>query len=204
MVALVILLGVVLVIFLFLIFYQFIFLRDPLRSVPSSDSIVAPADGKIISIVKVSSSKTKINKGLIGKVNILCSDVVKEGYLISIFMSVFNVHVNRAPLAGEILSIKHKKGNFFRAFDFEKSLLNESNEIIMKTSIGKVKLIQIAGFIARRIECFVKENQKVNKGQKIGRIVMGSQVSLILPISVKLIVKKGDKVRAGETIIAEK
>ena len=194
-----------LIIFLFvlsLLFYKFIFLRDPQREIPSGSNMVAPADGKIINIVKINKDNLKIKKGF-GKVNVLCSDVIQEGYLISIFMSIFNVHVNRAPIGGEVVSIKHKKGKFFMAFDIEKSFFNESNEIIMKTSIGRIKIIQIAGFLARRIECSVKEKQKVNKGKRIGRIIIGSQVTIILPKNIKLLVKKGDKVKAGESIIAE-
>ncbi len=188
---------------LFLLFYKFVFLRDPKRGIPSGNNIVAPADGKIINIVRISRGDLKINKGLIGKVDVLCSDVIKEGYLISIFMSLFDVHVNRAPIGGEVVGVKHRKGKFFMAFDVEKSFLNESNEIVMKTKIGKIKIIQMAGFLVRRIECFVKENQKINKGERIGRIVIGSQVSLILPNKVSLLVEKGDKVRAGETIVGE-
>ena len=203
MVTLIISLWTISILILFLLFYQFIFLRDPERKIPSGGNIVAPADGKIINIVKIDKKNLKIKKGLIGKINVLCSDVVKEGYLISIFMSLFNVHVNRAPIDGEIINIKHKKGKFFMAFDIEKSFFNESNEIIIKTKIGKIKIIQIAGFIARRIGCFVKKNQKINKGDRIGRIVIGSQVSLILPKKVKLLVRKGDKVIAGETLLGE-
>lgn len=202
MVILIILFLIVLFLVLFLLFYKFIFLRDPKRKIPSGNNIVAPADGKIINIVKIDKKDLKIKKGF-GKVNVLCSDVIKEGYLVSIFMSLFDVHVNRAPISGEVISIKHKKGRFFMAFDIEKSFFNESNEITMKTRIGKIKIIQIAGFLARRIECFVKKNQKVNKGEKIGRIIIGSQVSLILPKKVKLLAKVGDKVKAGETVIAE-
>lgn len=186
---------------LFLLLYKFVFLRDPERRIPSGNNLVAPADGKIINIVKIGKRDLRINKGLMGKVDVLCSDVIKEGYLISIFMSLFDVHVNRAPIGGEIVGVKHRKGKFFMASDIEKSFLNESNEIVMKTKIGRIKIIQIAGFLARRIECFVKENQKINKGGRIGRILIGSQVSLILPDKVSLLVKKGDKVRAGETII---
>ncbi len=189
---------IVLIIFS-LLFYKFIFLRDPKRKIPSGNNIVSPADGKIINIVKIKKGNLKIKKGF-GKV---LSNTLTESYLISIFMSLFNVHINRAPIDGEIPSIKHNKGKFFMAFNVEKSLLNENNEIIMKTKIGKIKIIQIAGFLARRIQCFVKKNQKVNKGKKIGRIVIGSQVTIILPKKVKLLIKVGDKVKAGETIIAE-
>ena len=89
------------------------------------------------------------------------------------------------------------------AFDVEKSFLNESNEIVMMTKLGKIKIIQIAGFLARRIKCFIKEKQNVNKGERIGMISLGSQVSLILPDKIRLRVKIGDRVKAGETIIGE-
>ncbi len=187
---------------LVLLFYRLVFLRDPERTVTPGNNLVAPADGKIINIIKIDKDNVKIKKGLIGKVNTLCSDV-DAGYLISIFMSIFNVHINRAPIDGEVISIEHKEGKFFMAFDTEKSLLNESNEIILSTKIGKIKVIQVAGFIARRIQCFLKEKQKINKGDRIGRIVIGSQVCLIIPKNVRLAVKVGDKVKAGETVIGE-
>lgn len=201
MVVLIISFSIASIFLLSLLFYKFIFLRDPKRKIPSGSNIVSPADGKIINIIKINKD-LKIKKGF-GKVNVLCSDVIKQGYLISIFMSIFNVHVNRAPIDGTIIGIKHKKGKFFMASNIKKSFFNESNEIIMKTSIGRIKIIQIAGFLARRIECFVKEKQKVNKGKRIGRIIIGSQVTIILPKNIKLLVKKGDKVKAGESIIAE-
>ena len=109
---------------LFLLFYLFIFLRDPERDIPSGNNITAPADGKVISIIKVGKGNVELKKGLIGRVKILSSDVVNEGYLISIFMSLFNVHVNRAPINGKVISVKHKSGKFFMAFDVEKSFLN--------------------------------------------------------------------------------
>lgn len=183
-------------------FYKFVFLRNPARAAPKGNNIVSPADGKIINIVKIDKAKVRIKKGLIGKVNALCSDV-DAGYLISIFMSIFDVHVNRAPIDGEVVSVKHKDGKFFMAFDPEKSLLNESNEIIIKSKIGRIKVIQIAGFIARRILCFVKEKQKINKGESFGMIVIGSQVCLIIPKKVRLRAGVGDKVRAGETVLGE-
>ena len=196
-----IVLSIILV--LALVFYEFVFLRDPERKISGGRNIVSPADGKIINIAKVSKKEVSINKGLIGRVNTLLSDVAEEGYLVSVFMSLFNVHINRAPIDGEIVSIKHKPGKFFKAYNIEKSFLNESNEIIMETRIGTIKIIQIAGFVARRIECFVKKKQEINKGDKIGRIIIGSQVSLILPKKIKLLVKVGDKVKAGETIFGK-
>lgn len=181
------------------------FYRDPKRKIPAGKNIVSPADGKVINILKVRENKIKVKKGLIGKIETLAEDIAKECHVISIFMSPFDVHINRAPIDGKIVSVKHEKGKFFAAYDIEKSLSNEKNEIIIENKkIGKLKVIQIAGFLARRIICSVKKNEKVNKGQKIGKIVLGSQVTLILPAKkTNLRVKKGQKARAGETIIAD-
>ena len=118
-------------------------------------------------------------------------------------MSPFDVHINRAPISGTIKSVRHEKGNFFRADDIEKSLSNEKNEIVIENRKLKVKVIQIAGFIARRILCYVKPNQKVNKGNKIGMIALGSQTTVILPANIGLRIGLNSKVKAGETVIAE-
>tara|TARA_Y100000310_G_scaffold285754_1_gene309423 strand:- start:98 stop:712 length:615 start_codon:yes stop_codon:yes gene_type:complete len=194
----------IIILFLLLIIFLLNFYRDPKRKIPKGDNIVSPADGEIINIMKIKSGKVIINKGFLGKIQTLTKNIAKECYVISIFMSPFNVHVNRAPIDGKIISIKHEKGKFFAAFNLKKSLMNEKNEIIMKNrNIGKIKLIQVAGFLARRIICTVSKDEKVNKGQRIGKIVLGSQVTLILPSKkVNLKIKKKQKVTAGETIIA--
>jgi len=190
---------------LLIILFLFHFYRDPKRIIPKGNNIVSPADGKILRIIKTNSKKIKINKGLIGKVYALTKDVAKECYVISIFMSPLNVHINRAPVSGKIISTKHKKGKFFGAYDLDKSLMNEKNEILMENKqIGRIKMIQIAGFLARRIICTVKKNEKINKGNKIGKIVLGSQLTLILPKEkINLRVKPGQKVYAGKSIIAD-
>jgi len=192
-------LGIVLYIALIFILLLALFLlnfyRDPERKIPKGNNIVSPADGRIIRIIKINSNeKIKIKKGILGKIETLTKDVAKECYLVSIFMS--------PPIDGKIKKIKYEKGRFFSAFNFEKSLKNEKNEILIESKIGNVKAIQIAGFLARKIKCFVKENQKINKGQKIGAIVLGSQVSLVIPAKITLKIKIGDKVKAGSTIIA--
>ena len=179
------------------------FYRDPKRTIPKGNNIVAPADGTVISIVKVSKKNIKISKGLLGKIITLTKEIAKECYVISIFMSPFDVHINRAPIAGTIKSIRHEKGKFFRADDIEKSLKNEKNEIIIQNKKLKVKVIQIAGFLARRIICYVNPNQKVNKGNKIGMIALGSQTTIILPANIGLRIGLNSKVKAGETIIAD-
>ncbi len=187
---------------LFMAFWKFYFLRDPGRTTPKGKNIVSPADGKIISIIPIKKDKIKIKKGNIGKINALVKDTLKEGYLISIFMSLFDVHVNRAPVEGKVISTKHTKGKFLPAYNLD-ALENEKNEIIIKNKkLGKIKMIQIAGFIARRIRCYVKKNQKIIKGERVGLINMGSQVTMIVPKNIKLKVKKGQKVKAGKTILA--
>lgn len=194
---------ILLIIIILIVLFLLNFYRDPKRKIPKGNNIVSPADGKIIQILKIKKNNLRIKKGLIGKINTLTKDIGKECYLISIFMSPLDVHINRAPIEGEIKSIKYSEGKFFAAYDIKKSLQNEKNEILIKNNeLGNVKVIQIAGFLARKIKCFVKENQKINKGQKIGAIVLGSQVTLLFPTKVNLNVKKGEMVKAGSTIIA--
>ena len=190
---------------LIIVLFLINFYRDPRRDIPAGNNIVSPADGKIIQILRIKESKVKIKKGFLGKIETLTKGIAKECYVISIFMSPLNVHINRAPIDGKIVSIKHEKGKFFAAYDLKKSLMNEKNEIIIKNEkIGKVKVIQIAGFLARRIICSVKKNEKVNKGYRIGKIVLGSQVTLILSSKkVSIRVKKGQMVKAGSTMIAD-
>ena len=191
----------VIIIFVLLILFLLNFYRDPKRTIPKGNNIVAPADGKIISVIDTSSQKIKIKKGLFGKIKTLTKDVANECYVISIFMSPFDAHINRAPIEGIVKSIKYSKGKFFKAYNLEKSLQNEKNEIIIQNKNLKVKVIQIAGFLARRIKCYAKKNQKVNKGDKIGMIVLSSQTTLIIPKGVDLKIKINQKVKAGETII---
>ena len=195
----------IIIVILLLIIFLLNFYRDPKRKIPKGNNIVSPADGRVISILKINANKVKINKGFLGKIEAITKDIAKECYVISIFMSPFDVHVNRAPISGQVNSIKHEKGKYFAAFNPEKSLMNEKNEIIIKNKkVGKVKMIQIAGFLARRIICSINKNEKVNKGQRMGKIVLGSQVTLILPSKkIKLKIKKKQKVVGGETIIAD-
>ena len=179
------------------------FYKDPKRVIPEGNNIVSPADGRIISIIDTSKQDLTVSKGLIGKIMTTSKDVADKCYVLSIFMSPIDAHINRAPIAGTITSIKHTKGKFFRAYDLEKSFENEKNEIIIQNKNLRVKVIQIAGFLARRIICNVKVNQKVNKGQKIGMIALGSQTTIIIPRKMSLKVKINNKVNAGESIIAE-
>ena len=185
-----------------LILFLLNFYRDPERKIPKGGNIVAPADGRIINILRINKKNIDIKKGILGKIKILTRDVAQECYIISIFMSPFDAHINRAPIGGIVKLIKYTKGQFYKAYDVEKSFQNEKNEIIIQNKKVKVKVIQIAGFLARRIKCYVSKNQKVNKGEKIGMIALGSQTTLVIPRKVKLRIKINDKVKAGETIIA--
>ncbi|MBS3131495.1 phosphatidylserine decarboxylase family protein [Candidatus Woesearchaeota archaeon] len=187
------------IIFLFLLNFY----RDPKRSIPEGNVVVSPADGKIISIIRTKGPDMKISKGLFGKIKTLSKDIGKDCYAVSIFMSPLDVHYNRSPVGGKVLSTLHQPGKFFKAYDLEKSLMNEKNEIIIQNKrLGKVKVIQIAGFLARRISCFVKAGQKIDKGDKVGFISLGSQATVILSSKAHLKVKKGDKVKAGSSVIA--
>ena len=168
--------------FLFLALASFIayFFRDPERVVPSEEgSIVSPADGKIVGIAAESGGTTRI----------------------SIFLSVFDVHVNRSPIAGEIESIEYLPGKFKVAFDAAASTENEQNVLVIRNGSDRIKFSQIAGILARRIVCWKKEGDSVARGERVGLIKFGSRVDIFLPANVTLSVKLGDKVRGGASVI---
>jgi len=165
------------------------FFRDPERYFEGeSKYILAPADGKIVEL-------TTSQNPFEGNCNSM--------YRISIFMSIFDVHVNRAPFAGIVEEIRYSEGKFLSAH-LEKSYLeNEKNWITIKTHFGeKLYLTQIAGIIARRISCWVRKGKEVERGERIGMIRFGSRVDLYLPQKVKLMVTKGKRVKAGKSILA--
>lgn len=201
-----VLLATLAVAILLLIFYRFWFLRNPKREISKGNNIVSPADGKVASIVKIGKETSIEIKKSVGRIKTLTNDTIKQGYLILIVMNIFDMHYQKAPIDGEIVKTSYKKGRFLNAVsnpsDLKATLENEKNEIIIKTTIGKIKIIQIAGVLARRIVCFVKPNQKIIKGQNIGLIKLGSQVALIIP-KLSLRVRAGQKVKSGQTIIAE-
>lgn len=194
----------ILLYFIFQVFHKFYFLRDPARKIPIGNNIVCPADGKVISVKKYGENKIQINKKFLGKVKSFTKDVAEEGYVVSIFMGPFDVHINRAPISGLVKYVKHTKGKFLNAESPESTFENENTQILFDDRGFKIKIIQISGFFARRIVSFVKKNEKVIKGQRIGLIKLGSQVTTILPKNVRIKVLKGQKVSAGTTIIAER
>ncbi|WP_353684565.1 phosphatidylserine decarboxylase family protein [Thermodesulfovibrio sp. 3907-1M] len=162
------------------------FFRDPERNPPADpDCVVSPADGKVIEIRQSSES--------------FCPNGYAE---ISIFMSPLDVHVNRAPFDGVVKEIIYTPGKFFSAFKEKAYRENENIKIKLETSYGDIVVRQVAGSIARRAVCWVKEGESLKKGERFGMIKFSSRVDVCLPSSFKIQVKVGDKVKAGQTIIA--
>lgn len=192
---------VVAVIVLFVMFLMY-FYRDPCRKIPQDDVLVSPADGRVIAIVDVD-RKLDMKKGF-GRVKVFTKDMGAGQFTaVSIFMNVLDVHVNRTPIDGEIGYVRHKKGKFVNAAK-PKAFENEKVEVMLFTKIGRVKVIQIAGLLARRIESFIKKGDKISRGMRIGRIKLGSQVTLIFPRNkVKVRVEVGDRLLAGSSVIGE-
>ena len=187
-------------------FWKVVFLRNPDRVIPKGDILVSPADGKVIEVFRFEDNQVQLYKGnhrFLGLINTLTSDVAESGYVVSIFMSPMDVHHNRTPIDGKVLSVKHSDGKFLAVNTLEAGLVNEKSEIVIESSFGKVKVIQIAGFLARRVITRVKPGDEVMTGDLIGLINLGSQVTLILPDTVSVNISKGDRVKAGETIIAK-
>ena len=169
------------------------FFRDPSRKIPAGDNLIlSPADGKISDIEVVDET----------------SFIGGKATRIGIFLSIFNVHINRTPCAVKIEKITYHKGSFINAMNPESSKVNESNDIAM-TRLAKpdekILVRQISGAIARRIVCDAQQGQEFAGGTIFGMIKFGSRTELYLPAesSSKIIVKKGDKVKAGLTILAE-
>ncbi len=198
------------IIAILLLLWKFFFLRNPMPNIPNKNNVIlSPANGNIARIYEFKNEKQAkpiiAEKGLFGKIPLITKDVAKEGYIILIRLHVYNVHWQRAPIAGTISTTNYVKGKFLNAVKDVKNMQcffeNERNEIIIK---GKItcKVIQIAGYLARRIECFVKQGDKVDAGDIIGLINLGSQTALIIP-KIKLNVKEGDVLQVGETIIGE-
>jgi phosphatidylserine decarboxylase len=172
----------------FLFVFNFFFLRDPERETPEGDSfIISPADGTIIKIAEV--DEPVYFKG--------------KAQLISVFMSVFNVHVNRIPISGEVEHLDYKKGKYLAAFDDKATDINEQSMIGIKGAKGKVYFKQIAGILARRIVYHLKISDIVQAGERFGLIRYGSRLDVYVPVDAKINVKLKQKVRSGVTILAE-
>ncbi|MEW6593775.1 MAG: phosphatidylserine decarboxylase family protein [Thermodesulfobacteriota bacterium] len=163
------------------------FFRDPERVVPTDeDVLVSPADGKVILVERVFDEK----------------HLRDHAYKVSIFMNVFNVHVNRSPYAGRVERIQHQPGTFYSADTEQGALRNEACAMTMSTRQGaRLAVVQVAGLIARRIVCWAEPGDSLPKGERFGLIRFGSRVDLYLPLATQLEVAVGQQVKAGETVL---
>ncbi|HEY5999158.1 MAG TPA: phosphatidylserine decarboxylase family protein [bacterium] len=156
------------------------FFRDPVRALPADPAaIVSPADGKVV-VVEAGPAGTQV----------------------SIFLSVFNVHVNRAPVAGEVVEVARHAGTFLAAWNHAASTENARASVTVRTPRGDVRFVQVTGLIARRIVCSLRPGQRVERGERYGMIRFGSRVDLFLPPGADPAVRIGDRVRGGSDIIA--
>ena len=172
-------------ILLILLIFTFYFFRDPERVVPLGDDIlVSPADGLITNISDYKEGKKSYTK-------------------VSIFLSVFNVHIQRLPLSGQITKIDYIEGKFINATLDKASEENERLRLTLKSGSNVIYITQIAGLIARRIICYLKTNERVNQGERYGIIKFGSRVDIEFPNSYNLMVSIGQQCIGGETIIAK-
>ena len=172
-------------IFLILLIFTFYFFRDPERVVPLGDDIlVSPADGLITNISEYKEGKKSYTK-------------------VSIFLSVFNVHIQRLPVSGQITKIDYIEGKFINATLDKASEENERLRLTLKSGSNIIYITQIAGLIARRIICYLKNNERVNQGERYGIIKFGSRVDIEFPNSYNLMVSIGQQCIGGETIIAK-
>jgi phosphatidylserine decarboxylase len=171
-----------------LTFFTACFFRDPERKIPGQpNAVLAPADGKILKIEQLPSENNPLGQRAIK---------------ISIFMSVFNVHVNRIPAGGHIRQITYRPGKFFSANRDKASVYNESNSITLETSNRRrIVLVQIAGFVARRIVCWIEEGDQLEAGQRVGLIRFGSRADVYLPFDMQVAARPGQKVKAGQTVV---
>jgi len=170
------------------------FLRDPVRFTPAGDNLViSPADGLITEISKNQNPPKDLDL-----------DTKEKWQKISIFLNVFNVHVNRVPVSGQVTDIEYKEGKFLNANLKEASTENEQNAAVVKTKNGQeVIFVQIAGLIARRIVSDLKEDQEVKAGDRYGIIRFGSRADIYLPEKTKIKVLEGQTMIGGETVLAE-
>jgi phosphatidylserine decarboxylase len=163
------------------------FFRNPERVIPESDDLIlSPADGKVLDIIKIHE----------------CRFMGSESIRIRIFMSIFNVHVNRAPYGGRVEWIERHGICFMPAFDKKAPDLNVRNYIGISCEYGKILVVQITGFFARRLVCWIKSGEEISAGQRLGLIRFGSCTELYIPVNSEVLIKPGDKVKGGVTVVA--
>jgi len=176
-----ILVGCVLI---FLAFFVFYFFRNPTRNIPMEPgAVVSPADGRVVVV------KDEENGG-------------RPGKRISIFLAIWNVHVNRSPAAGTITKMEYKPGKFLAAWAEKASLENEQNVFTLESECGEMEFKQIAGWVARRVVSWKKAGEPVGRGELVGLVRFGSRVDLWLPQGAEITVKVGDTVHGGASVVA--
>jgi phosphatidylserine decarboxylase len=162
------------------------FFRNPNRDIPAGDNlVVSPADGKVVKVVEVPAA----NGG------------DTPGHAVSIFLNIFNVHVNRSPISGVLEDLEYRRGLFKAAYDHEASRVNEQNILTIRGQGMQVTVKQIAGLIARRVVCWKKPGHALERGELFGLIRFGSRVDVLLPATVRVVVREGDHVKAGSSVI---
>ncbi len=160
------------------------FFRDPERTPPENpDEIVSPADGRVMEVVEEEFASV-------------------PGQRISIFLSIFNVHVNRVPYGGRITKLEYRKGQFYAAMRGRASVENEQNVIYLSTPHGEIVFKQIAGWVARRILCWKSVGDSVTRGERVGMIRFGSRVDIWFPRGVAILVRPGEHVAGGSSVLA--
>jgi phosphatidylserine decarboxylase len=166
------------------------FFRDPDRDVPVDENrVISPADGRVVAVDGEAHAEA------------LPGEAFQR---VAIFMSPANVHVNRLPIGGEVLSVKHTAGRFLAAYDERSSAENERTEVVLRDPRGRaLVLVQVAGLLARRIICRLRPGQRVGQGDRFGLIMFGSRVDVYITRSARICVRVGDRVRAGSGILAE-
>jgi phosphatidylserine decarboxylase len=171
-----------------LLLFTLYFFRDPERSVPAgAERIVSPADGRVVEI-------TECNEP---------SFIGGKALQVAIFLSVWDVHVNRVPVDGRVAFLEYRKGEFRKAYLAEASEFNERMEIGIENPRGRFLVKQIAGILARRVVCRLRKGDAVVRGERFGLIKFGSRTELFLPTTVRLRVTVGQRVKGGETIIGD-
>jgi phosphatidylserine decarboxylase len=159
------------------------FFRDPERTIPSGEGLIlSPGDGKVEEAEWIETT-------------------VGSRFRVSIFLSVVDVHVNRAPISGRVSLVEYREGQFLNAMNSESAILNEQTLVIIDDGKHSVSFKQIAGLLARRIICDLKTGDTVERGQRMGMIKFGSRVDVLMPADVELRVKQGDRVKGGSSVL---
>ncbi len=180
--------GWLAIVFACLTLFVLYFFRDPAREIQAPEkAVLTPADGTILAVEELSEAESPLGR---------------QSLKVSVFMSIFNVHVNRAPVSGVVKKIAYTPGKFLAAHLDKASRFNENNALTLETSDKKlILMVQIAGLIARRIVCWVRVGDHLNAGQRFGLIRFGSRVDLYLPHDTEIVVAPKAKVKAGQTIL---